>query len=447
MKSSPFESESVSKAYFSLALPVVFSMVVSIFYNITDTYFIARTGNTFLVAGVSLCAPIFTLLMAFGNIYGQGGSSIISRLLGEGRQADIRRVSSFCFYAAIATGALSGALMLVFREQLLTLLGADADTTPYASDYYTCMAIGAPLVVLTFIHTNLLQAEGMSRHSMIGNIGGSVVNIILDPIFIFTFRLGAAGAAIATILGYLFTNCYCLVIVLKKSKVLSVRPQEWKAPRKETAQVFTIGIAAALSNIMSSFSTVLTNQCLLPYGSDKIAAMGIVQKVSMVVMLVITGFSFGGAPLVGFYYGRKDWRMFKKLLRFAAAFLAGLAVLLSAIVALAAPLAVRAFLQGELADTAAVMLRLQVAGMVFMAAVLLCQILFQSTGKSAQALILALSRQGVVFAAVILIGKSFFGYSGIIAAQPAADFLSAIAAVILAAACLRKELHMVPDND
>ena len=139
--------------------------------------------------------------------------------------------------------------------------------------------------------------------------------------------------------------------------------------------------------------------------------------------------------------------MFKKLLRFAAAFLAGLAVLLSAIVALAAPLAVRAFLQGELADTAAVMLRLQVAGMVFMAAVLLCQILFQSTGKSAQALILALSRQGVVFAAVILIGKSLFGYSGIIAAQPAADFLSAIAAVILAAACLRKELHMVPDND
>ena len=447
MEQELFARAPIPRAYFKMALPVVLSMLVSLVYNMVDTWFIAQTQNTALVAGVSLCAPMFTLMVAMGDIFGLGGSSLISRLLGQGEENRVRHVSAFCSYGAIVWGVLVGALMLIFRQPILRLLGASSDTMESAMDYYSYLALGAPAIIFTLVPSNILRTEGMAVASMVGSIIGAVVNIILDPIFIFTFRLGAAGAAIATILGYLFTNCYCLVIVLKKSKVLSVRPKEWKAPRKETAQVFTIGIAAALSNIMSSFSTVLTNQCLLPYGSDKIAAMGIVQKVSMVVMLVITGFSFGGAPLVGFYYGRKDWRMFKKLLRFAAAFLAGLAVLLSAIVALAAPLAVRAFLQGELADTAAVMLRLQVAGMVFMAAVLLCQILFQSTGKSAQALILALSRQGVVFAAVILIGKSLFGYSGIIAAQPAADFLSAIAAVILAAACLRKELHMVPDND
>lgn len=439
MSTSPFESKSVAKAYFALALPVVFGMVVTIFYNITDTYFIAKTGDTYLVAGVSLCAPVFTLLMAFGNIFGQGGSSMVSRLLGENRVADIRRVSAFCFYAAIAVGAVFGGLMLAFQGACLELLGADADTAPFASAYFTCMAAGAPLVVLTFIHTNLLQAEGMSRQSMIGNVGGSLVNIVLDPVFIFGLRLGAAGAALATLLGYVFTNLYCLTVVLKKSRVLSVFPRLIAIPGKAVGQIFAIGIAAALSNIMSSFCMVLTNQSLLPFGSDKIAAMGIVQKVSMVVMLVITGFSFGGAPLVGFYYGRKDTAMLRRLLRFVGCFLGILSVVLSALVALAAPLAVRAFLTGALADTAAVMLRLQVAGMVFMAVVLLCQILFQATGKSASALVLALSRQGVVFAAVLAAGTALFGYRGIISAQPVADFLSAVLALCLAYATFRRD--------
>lgn len=439
MHTSPFETKSVPKAYFSLALPVVFGMIVTIFYNITDTYFIAKTGNTFLVAGISLCAPVFTLLMAFGNIFGQGGSSMVSRLLGENRTENIRRVSAFCFYIAIITGALFGGLMLAFRGTCLRILGADTDTAPFASAYFTCMAAGAPLVVLTFIHTNLLQAEGMSKQSMIGNIGGSLVNIVLDPVFIFGLKLGAAGAAIATLLGYVFTNLYCLIVVLKKSQVLSVSVKLIAIPGRDVRQIFTIGIAAALSNIMSSFCMVLTNQSLLPFGSDKIAAMGIVQKVSMVVMLVITGFSFGGAPLIGFYYGRKDTQMLHRLLRFVGRFLGILSAVLSAMVALAAPLAVQAFLTGELADTAAVMLRLQVAGMIFMAAVLLCQILFQATGKPASALVLALSRQGVVFAAVLAVGTRLFGYSGIISAQPAADFFSALLALCLAYITFRRD--------
>lgn len=440
MENSPFESQSISKAYFSLSLPVVFGMVITIFYNITDTYFIAMTQNTALVAGVSLCAPIFTLLMAFGNIFGQGGSSLISRLLGEKQQDDLMRVSSFCFYIAIVFGAVFGAIMMLFRSPLLTVLGADADTMQYAMPYYTVMAIGAPLVVLNFIHTNLLRAEGMSTQSMIASIGGSVTNIIFDPILIFGLKMGAMGAAIATIMGYIFTNLYCLAIVLKKSKVLSVNVRLWKIRREHVQQIFGVGTAAALSNIMSSFCMVLTNNSLLRYGSNEIAAMGICQKVSMIVMLVITGFSFGGAPLIGFYYGKKDSEQLKKLLTFVAKFLGSVALGMSAILIAAAPLAVRLFLKdADLVASSTLMLRAQLAGMVFMACVLVIQIIFQATGKSLPALILSISRQGVVFAAVLFIGLALAGYYGIVFAQPAADIVSALFAFTLLKKAFRED--------
>lgn len=440
MSDNLFESQSIPKTYFNLSLPVVFGMVITIFYNITDTYFIALTQNTALVAGVSLCAPIFTLLMAFGNIFGQGGSSLISRLLGEKKQDDLLRVSSFCFYIAIVFGVVFGALMLVFRTPLLTLLGADSDTWEYAKSYYSWMAVGAPFVVLNFIHTNLLRAEGMSKESMIGTVGGSITNIILDPLLIFTLKMGVAGAAIATVMGYIFTDIFCLIVVLKKSKVMSISPKLWMTTKENISQIFAIGTAAALSNIMSSFCMVLTNQNLLTYGSDKIAAMGIVMKVSMIVMLVITGFSFGGAPLIGYFYGKGDRKALKELFAFCLKFLGTLAISMSAVLILAAPLAIRLFLKEEaLVHTAVVMLRAQLFGMVFMAGVLFIQIIFQATGKASSALILSVSRQGIVFALVLYIGMAIAGYNGIVAAQPVADIVSLGLAILLFAMTAKKD--------
>lgn len=441
MEQSVFQSGSVRKAYFSLALPVVFGMVISIVYNITDTYFIALTQNTSLVAGVSLCGPVFTLLMAFGNIFGQGGSSLISRLIGKNDRENLHRVSSFCFYAAIAVGAVSGVLMLLFRVPILSLLGADSDTAEYASPYYTWMAVGAPLAVLSFIHSNLLRAEGMSKQVMFATVGGSVVNIIFDPILIFGLKLGAAGAAIATLMGYLFSDVLCLYLVLKKSQFLSVHPGKWKISGDFAGQIFGVGISAALSNLTQSFCMILTNKSLLTYGSDNIAAMGIAQKVSMVIMLVIVGFSFGGAPLIGYCYGAKETQRLKELLRFVLKFLCTLAFCMAAVLIAAAPMAIRLFLKEEaLVGTAALMLRSQVSGMIFMAVVLYVTIIFQATGKSGPALVLSLSRQGVVFAVVLFIAARVSGFYGIVFTQPIADLVSAALALWMLSKKLGKEI-------
>lgn len=178
MENELFEKTPVPKAYFTFALPVVFSMVVSLVYNMVDTYFIAQTGNTNLVAGVSLSAPVFTLMIALGDIFGLGGSSLISRLFGEKKDEDGKRLSVFCFYAAIVCGILVTAVMMMLREPILYVLGADAETFTYASGYYTYIVLGAPFIILSFTPSNLLRTEGFATASMTGSILGlSLIHI------------------------------------------------------------------------------------------------------------------------------------------------------------------------------------------------------------------------------------------------------------------------------
>ena len=301
-----FESDNIPQSYLRLAFPVVLSMVVTLIYNLADTYFVARTGSTALVAGVSLGAPLFTALMAIGNIFGQGGSVLISRLMGQASTDEAGRVSSFCFYVTIIIGTVIASLLLLLRMPFLQLLGANEETLEYASDYFIPLAIGAPFIMLSFIHSNLLRSEGMSRESMIGTVAGAVANIILDPIMISSLGWGAAGAAIATVIGYAISDLIFLFFVLKKSRILSISAGLGLPSSASVKQIIGIGIPAAIANLMQSFTAVMTNKFLLPYGNDKIAAMGIVLKVSMIALLILTGLAFGGQPLYGYCFGKGD---------------------------------------------------------------------------------------------------------------------------------------------
>lgn len=427
-----FDTDRLIPTYFKLALPVVFSMVITLIYNLADTYFIAKTNDAMLVAGVSLCAPLFTALMAVGNIFGQGGSSLISRLLGAGDQNSVRRVSAFCFYLSILTGVVIAAPMLLLRRPILGLLGASPETYRYAESYYTVIVSGAPLVILSFIHSNLIRSEGMSALSMLGTVSGSLLNIVLDAVFISVLGWGAWGAALATVLGYALTDILCLVFVRTRSAVLSVDVRKARVNRGELKQIFSVGFTAALTNLASSVCIVVMNQFLLPYGDEKIAALGIVLKVTMVVQLILVGFSFGGVPLFGFLYGAKERDKLRSLLRFCTLFLCGLALAESLTVFLLAPRVLRVFIDNAsiIAD-GTVMLRWQIAGMIFCAVVLLYTCLFQASGKALQALTMSLSRQGVLFMLVFLIATAAAGYQGFLAAQLAADALSASMALAL----------------
>lgn len=435
-----FEQTPVHKAYFKFALPVVFSMVVSLVYNMVDTYFIAQTGNTNLVAGVSLVAPIFTLMIALGDIFGLGGSSVISRLFGQKRDEDGKRLSVFCFYAALLCGIIIAILLLLLRTTILYLLGADTETFAYASQYFTVIVLGAPFIIVSYTPANLLRTEGFATASMTGTILGAIVNMILDPLFISVLKLGAAGAAIATVIGNIGADLFFVWFLLARSKRLSIKPAKFHIQSDEIRQIFAIGIPASITNLMQSFGMALTNRFLLPYGNDKVAAMGIVMKINLIAVLIMVGFAFGAQPLIGYNYGAKNHSRLKEILRFCYAFECGIALVLAVLLSTLAPGLMGLFMQdASIVAIGVPMLRMQLLGMVFIAIILVTTCTFQSEGKAGGAFLLSVSRQGVVFAVVIMLASSVFGYRGVLMAQAISDFLTAILAVCLFYKLVHKE--------
>jgi Na+-driven multidrug efflux pump len=264
-----------------------------------------------------------------------------------------------------------------------------------------------------------------------------VVNVILDPLMIPS--MGAAGAAAATVIGYLCSDAFLLLIVLRKSAYLSVVPR-LRVTGVQVKDILGIGITAAVTNLASSLCVVLINQQLLPYGDEKIAAMGIVLRIAMIVNMVLVGFSFGGVPLFGFLIGSGQTEKRKQLLRFCLCFVSSLALVMTAAVAIAAkPLVSIITPDASLAADSVPMLCWQVAGSAFGGIVMLLTCLFQASGKAAPAMALSLSRQGILFIAVLFIAVRIAGYKGILVSQCAADVLSAVLALELYRLCFRKQ--------
>lgn len=437
MQNELFESASVPKAYMKLALPVVLSMMVSLVYNMVDTYFIALTGKQELVAGVSLAAPIFTLMIAFGDIFGLGGSSLISRLFGEKREEEAKRASAFCLWAAIGFGIFVTIVLLVFRTPILKLLGTDAATFEYAGEYYTWIAVGAASIILGLVPSNILRTEGLAMQAMAGSILGSIVNIILDPVFIFGLGQGAAGAAMATVIGNVIADVYYIYVMNKKAKRLSVSLKEIKIPGTMIRDILVIGIPASITNLMQSIMIMITNHYLIAYGTDKVAAMGIALKANMISAFILVGIAFGGQPLVGYNYGARNKKRLKEILRFAYLFEAGLALVFTISISVFAPAIIKIFMnQSDIITNGAMMLRFQQLGMVFMAVTLVSTCVCQSVGSAAGAFALSISRQGVLYAISLMVLNAIFGYTGIIATQACADVLTAV----IALAIIRKVL-------
>ena len=414
-------------------------MVVNLVYNIVDTFFIARTQNAQLVAGVSLCAPIFTLMIALGDIFGLGGSSLISRLFGEKKDEEGKRASGFCFYAAILCGVLVTILLLLLKTPVLHLLGATDETIGYAGQYYQYLALGAPFIIVALTPSNLIRTEGLALQSMAATILGAVVNIILDPVFIFGLNMGAGGAAIATVIGNAASVVLLVYFVRTKSRKLTVSPKNIKISGAAVVSILAIGIPASVTNIMQSFGIALTNRFLAGYGTEKVAAMGIAMKVNMIVVLVMVGFAFGAQPLLGYNYGAGNKKRLKEFIRFDLMVEIGFAVICALVLALLAPQFVRLFMKDEsIVQSGSLMLRCLLIPSPMIAVVLVFTTLFQAEGKALSALILSISRQGVIFACCIVVLKMLLGYMGVICAQAVSDVITGVIALALYWKSMRK---------
>lgn len=422
-----FERAPIRQAYFKLAMPVVLSMLASMVYNLADTFFVSMTQNTALVAGVSLCTPLFNLMIALGDVFGLGGSAYVSRLLGQQQHQLARHVSSWCFYGGIFSSIALAVLMLVFERPILTALGATPATYAYAAQFYRIFNIGAALVTISIVPGNLMRTEGRAKENMIGTVGGIIVNIICDPIFILVLHMGAAGAALANLIGYTLTDIILVQYVRRRCKVINVNWHEVALKRSDIWQVLVIGIPASITNLMISYQTALFNNYLARYGADRVAALGIATKVSQVVNAIMVGFAFGAQPLIGYNYGANHQERLRQIIRFDLLVEVVWSLVMATLMIIVSPWIVALFLKNPaVIHYGSQILRILLLTTPFAGAILVYTTVFQSTAKALNALLMSVSRQGVIFTIAIVVGSLLFGYTGIIWSQAVADVLTAL---------------------
>jgi putative MATE family efflux protein len=430
-KTDLFEKAPVHQAFFSLALPSVFGKIIMVLYNLADTWFIARTGDTNIVAGVSLVSPVFMVMVALGDIFGVGGSSVVSRLMGNRKKEDSRRISALCFYGALLLGVLVAAVLLILKNPLLTILGTDSATLPHAANYYTYIALGAPLLLAGNVPLNLLRTEGMAKASMAGSIVGSVVNMILDPIFILEFQMGAAGAAIATVIG----NAASLIaysLFYRKAEWITISLKYLQFSWNDIKNVASVGLPSAFNNLMTSFTTAITNRLLVSYGNDAVAAWSLAGRCTMISTMLFVSFSFSSLPLIGYNYGQKNYERLKKILKFIYSFEISLAVGVGILMAIFAPNLIALFMEdAAIVSAGTQILRCQLSGVVFTAIILISTCVFQAIGNGKATLAVTVGRQLVIFVPVLFAANYFVGYRGILFAQPLSDLLSVVLIAIL----------------
>jgi len=410
----------VEKLIVKLAIPSIISMLITTVYNAADTFFIGQI-STSASAAVGVCFSVMAVIQALGFFFGQGAGSSISRALGNQHGEKAEELASVGFFSCFAIGAAVGILGLIFMEQLVYLLGATETIFPHAVQYLSIILMGAPIMGCSFVLNNLLRFQGYSFYGMIGVTIGGVLNMILDPIFIFVFEMGTAGAALATVV----SQCVGLLILL----VLNNRHSSVKLRlKKYRLRVFNIrdiiqgGLPSLLRQGISSIAVICLNLAAKPYGDAAIAAMSIVSKITMFTNSAMLGFGQGFQPVCGFNYGAGLYDRVKKGFFFC---------LKTSFICLTVLAVGEYFLAGQLVslfrDDPAVIeiggraLQFQCLTLPSFSFIVCSNMMMQTSGKVVAASITGSARQGFILIPLLLVFSSMFGLTGIQMAQPVAD--------------------------
>lgn len=427
-----FRNMPVPKAVMKNALPAMAAMLMVLIYNLADTFFIGQTHDDLQVAAVSLATPVFLIFMAVGTVFGIGGTSVISRAMGQGRQDHAKKVCSFCMWGCVAVGAAMSAFFLLFMDEILGWIGATPDTWDYAKTYLTIVSCCGPFVLMGNCYSNVIRAEGQSGKAMMGQLIGNLLNVVLDPLLILVFGWDIAGAAVATVIGNVVGAGYYILYFLRGSSTLSIRLKDFALGGGVCSGVLAIGIPASLGSLLMSVSQIIVNALMTDYGDMALAGIGVAMKVSMMTGMVCIGFGQGIQPLLGYCVGAKLWERFKKVMKFSLVFSLALSVVMTGVCYLFTNGIVSAFLTDPAAfDYAVQFSRILLTTSFLFGAFYVLSNALQAMGAATAALIVNLSRQGIIYIPALFILKAALGASGLAWAQPVADLLSTALVAVL----------------
>lgn len=428
-----FRSAPVPKAVISNIIPSIVSMIMVLVYNLADTFFIGQTKNPYMVAAVSIATPVFLIFMAVGMLFGIGGTSLISRMLGEGKDEIAKKISSFCFW----TGAIIGIIAMIFIwicvEPICSLVGASADTMDYSMEYLNIVAAGIPFLIISNCFSNIIRSEGRAKTAMTGMIIGNMINIILDPVMIIGLKMNVAGAAIATVLGNMFSAVFYLSHLLSKRSMLSIDPRNYMVKNGVALGVLAIGIPASLNSILMSVSNIVINNFMAGYGDMAVAGLGVAMKVNMIVVMLLIGLGSGIQPLLGYCFGAGNKERYFAVLKFSCLLAFELSAVMTVICYCGAGPLVSAFLDDPNAfEYGMTFSRIYILSGPVMGLLFVFINAIQSLGAAIPSLILSVSRQGIVFIPVLIIFSKVFDSAKMLAyAQPVTDYFAVTIAVII----------------
>lgn len=441
-KTELFENAPIPKAVASMAIPAILSMIVAIIYNMADTFFIGQTGNSLMVSAISLSSPLFLAFTAFSGMFGIGGSSTISRALGMKEMDRVKKISAFCCYGTLALGLVISAGILLFMNPLLSLIGANDSTWTYTREYLTWIAVGGPFMVFSGAFGNIIRSEGASKDAMLGNIAGSITNIILDPIMILALDMGVSGAAIATVIGNAVACTVYASYFFRKQTFLSIHPRDFRPTLRLAWDVASIGLPSTCSSILATVANILLNRILVSYSDAAVAGMGVAQKINTVACYILLGLASGIQPLIGYNYGAGNRKRLMGVFRFSSICAVVTGSLITAImVVLRSPL-IRAFIDDAevIAYGTKILIALQMAGPI-LGLMFIGSNTIQAMGKALAAFILNMLRQGIFFIPALYALNHFFGIDGVIYTTPIADYLSVIISYIVCIYYMKKMNH------
>ncbi len=425
-----FGSGPVAMTVLKNAIPAILAMLMVLVYNLADTFFIGQTHNAYQVAAVSLATPVFLTFMALGTVFGVGGTSVISRALGEKRMDYALKVSAFCMWSCVAVGIVVAVLFYLFMDELLLLIGASTETWELTRDYLNIVTLCGPFVLIGNCFSNILRAEGQPTRAMTGMVAGNLLNVVLDPVMILGFGWGVTGAAIATVIGNLAGAAYYILYFLRGNSNLSIGLSEFTAGEGVCRSVLGIGIPASLGSLLMSVSQIVTNSLMSGYGDMAIAGIGVAMKVTMMIGMVSIG--LGIQPLLGYCIGAKNWERYSGILRFSLLLSLVLGVTLTGVCYLFTDAIVSAFLTQPEALEYSVQFARILLSTSFLFGIFYCLInALQAMGAAAASFLINISRQGLIYIPALFLLRQLMGANGLVWAQPVADLLSLLLAAVL----------------
>ena len=420
-----FEAMPVARAVATLAIPTIISQVVTMIYNLADTFFVGQIGDPTMVAAVFLVSPWFNLLTALGNLFGLGGSSLVSRMLGAQNRGEVKHVAAFSVWGgALATLAFSLATFLA-RQPLLTFLGASAATYPYAESYLFWVVVmgGVPTMMgLTLGH--LLRSEGHARPASAGMMFGGILNVVLDPVFIFAFHMNVAGAAIATALSNAAAVAFFAVQYrrLGQKSAVSLHPRHFTL--RFARPVFSVGLASALATALGNASNMVMVRLASGYGDIPVAAYGIVKRIDQLPLNVSMGLCQGFMPLVGYNYAAKNYHRMRRISVFSWKAALAMSACFVACFAAFAPRILHLFIpEAETSALGAQFLRIACLAVPLTSVNFLISYTLQAMGKGKESAALTFSRQGLLNIPLLIVMNLTVGLFGMIWTQLAVEVI------------------------